>query len=87
MKKWDSIKNIVISERTDVPKSGRHIWFSLKIDDIEYSLMDIGKLMSTNNYKIEGQFLGWETLRTLSNGEHEIIRGGTLFDLLDKLTT
>ena len=75
-------KPIKITPRTDVPTPD--IWYVLEIGKRKYSLMNVGKLMSTHSFPYEGMFMGWETLRDVK-GEQEIIQGKTLEELLHKL--
>lgn len=76
------VRMIEVQRRTDVPQEG--IWFTLKIDGLEYSLMNLGAFRKTSPSP-GGLFGGWETLRETGEGEQEIIRADTLGQLLDKL--
>ena len=81
LQKKPKVRMVEIQRRTDVPREG--IWFTLKIDGLEYSLMNCGELLKTHPFP-EGLFGGWETLRNTKD-EQEIIRADSLGQLLDKL--
>ena len=83
MRKTLNNKEIVITDRANASRKG--IWFDLKIDKVEYSLMNVGELMKTHPLPYEGMFMGWESLRD-TKGEQEITRADTLDKLLEELT-
>jgi hypothetical protein len=70
--------------RLDVPKTVYGYYFRFG----EWSVVDFSWMKDKNHKRFytEGVYIGWEAMRTLKNGNLEIIRGETLIKLLDSLT-